>query len=144
MQVQPYLFFEGRCEEALEFYKQALGAQVGMLLRYSDAPPPGPGGGNPSMPRPPADKVMHAEMRIGDTTLLCSDGFCNGATKFEGFSLTLACTSDAEAARLYDAVVTNGGAVQQPLEKTFFASCFGMAADRFGIGWMFIHRGDPQ
>jgi PhnB protein len=143
MQVQPYLFFDGHCEEALEFYRSALGAQVGMLLRFSDAPRGGaaPDGCDP-MPMPmPADKVMHTEMRVGDTTILCSDGMRQGTPKFDGFSLTLDCTSDAEAARLFDALA-NGGEVRQSLSKTFFASSFGMLVDRFGVSWMLIHRGD--
>jgi PhnB protein len=143
MQVQPYLFFEGRCEEALEFYKKALGAQVDSLLRYSDAPQGGNEGGQAAMPSPPADKVMHSELRIGDTTLMCSDGLCQGPAKFDGFSLTLACSSDAEASRLFDAVA-NGGTVKQALAKTFFASSFGMATDRFGVSWMFIYRGSDR
>lgn len=140
MQVQPYLFFEGHCEEALEFYRKALGAEVPALLRFSDAPK-GSGGDECEGQMPmPADKVMHAELRVGETTLMCSDGMSQGTPKFEGFSLTIVCRSDAEVSRLFDGIVTNGGKVQQPLTPTFFASSFGMATDRFGVSWMFIHR----
>jgi PhnB protein len=131
MQVQPYLFFDGRCEEALDFYKTALGAQVGMLMRYKESPDPGmcaPGTEN---------KVMHSSFRIGDTEVMASDGRCNGKPSFQGFSLTLTAKDDGEAARLFNAL-GDGGQVQMPLTKTFFSSSFGMLADRFGVGWMVI------
>src|SRR5437868_6958876 len=115
MQVQAYLFFDGRCEEALQFYSKHLGAKVEMLMRNKESPEPPPPGMNA-----PADKVMHAAFRIGDTQLLASDGYSAGKPHFEGFSLAL----------------TDGGKVNMPLTKTFFASSFGMLADRFGVGWM--------
>ncbi len=132
MQVQPYLFFDGRCEEALEFYRRALGAEVTMLMRFKDSPdsdaqcklPPGAG-----------DKVMHASLRIGDTTVLVSDGHCGGRPSFQGFSLSVTARDDAEAERLFTALA-DGGQVQMPLTGTFFASRFGMVADRFGVSWM--------
>jgi len=129
MQVQPYLFFDGRCEEAIEFYRRAIGAEVTMLMRFKDAPEPGmspPGGG---------DKVMHSSLRIGDTMVLASDGRCGGKPSFQGFSLSLTAADDAEADRLFGALA-DGGQVQMPLGKTFFSSRFGMVADRFGVGWM--------
>jgi PhnB protein len=134
MQVQPYLFFDGRCEEAVEFYQKALGAEVTTLMRFKDCPePPEPG-----MVAPGAgDKVMHMSFRIGDTTILASDGRCLGQPSFQGFSLSLTVPNDAEAARLF-ASLAEGGQVQMPLGKTFFSSSFGMVADRFGVGWM-IH-----
>ena len=132
MQLQPYLFFEGRCEEAIEFYRSALGAEVTMLMRFKDNPePPQPG----TVPPGSENKVMHANFRIGDTTVLASDGRCGGRPTFQGFSLALTPKSDAEAERLF-ASLAAGGQVQQPLIKTFFSSRFGVVADRFGVSWM--------
>ena len=131
MQVQPYLFFDGRCEEAVEFYRRALGAEVTMLMRFKDNPEPQanpPGGG---------DKVMHASLRIGDTSVMASDGRCQGRPSFQGFSLSLTASDDAEAERLF-AALAEGGQVQMPLAKTFFSSRFGMVADRFGVPWMIV------
>ena len=132
MQVQPYLFFEGRCEEAIAFYRRTLGADVTMLMRYKDSPePPQPG----MLPPGAENKVMHASLRLGDTTVLASDGRCGGHSSFQGFSLSLTAANDAEAKRLF-AALADGGQVQMPLTKTFFASIFGMVADRFGVSWM--------
>ena len=129
MQVQPYLFFDGRCEEAVEFYRKALGAEITMLMRFKESPDPG-------MCAPSAgDKVMHMSFRIGDTTLLASDGECTGQPNFQGFSLSLTAADDAEAERLF-ASLADGGQVRMPLAKTFFSSRFGMVADRFGVPWM--------
>jgi PhnB protein len=131
MQVQSYLFFDGRCEEALDFYKGKLGAKVEMLMRYSDAP-------DKSMVTAGTEnKVMHASFRIGDTQLMASDGHCKGKPSFQGFSLTLNAANEAEADKLFNALA-DGGQVQMPLAKTFFSSRFGMVADRFGVGWMVI------
>jgi PhnB protein len=130
MQVQPYLFFDGRCEEAVEFYRSALGAEVAMLMRFKDSPEPCEHG-----MVPPGEKVMHTSFRIGDTTVLASDGECAGKPSFQGFSLSLTVPNDAEAERLF-ASLSEGGQVQAPLTKTFFSSCFGMVADRFGVSWM--------
>jgi PhnB protein len=131
MQVQPYLFFDGRCEEAVEFYRGALGAEVTMLMRFKDSPEPHDG----MVPPGAGDKVMHASLRIGDTTVLASDGRCLGQPSFQGFSLSLTAPEDAEAERLF-ATLADGGQVQMPLTKTFFSSRFGMVADRFGVSWM--------
>jgi PhnB protein len=130
MQVQPYLFFEGRCAEALEFYQRALGAEVTMLMHYKDSP-------DPTMVHGTADKVMHASFRIGDSTVLASDGRCQGQPGFHGFSLSLTVADDAEAERRF-AALAEGGQVQMPLAKTFFASRFGAVADRFGVSWMVV------
>jgi PhnB protein len=130
MQVQPYLFFEGRCAEALEFYQRALGAEVTMLMHYKDSPEPAMVHGN-------QDKVMHASFRIGDSTVLASDGRCQGQPSFHGFSLSLVVVDDAEAERRF-AALAEGGQVQMPLAKTFFSSRFGMVADRFGVSWMIV------
>jgi PhnB protein len=132
MQVQPYLFFDGRCEEAVEFYRSTLGAEVLMLVRFKDSPEPH----QPGMVPPGAeDKVMHMRLRIGDTTVLASDGRCGGRANFQGFALSLTVPTDAEAERLFTALA-DGGQVQMPLAKTFFSSSFGMLADRFGVPWM--------
>jgi PhnB protein len=134
MQVQPYLFFDGRCEEALEFYRKALGAEVATLMRFKDSPEPA----QPGMCPPGSEnKVMHASFRIGDTTVMASDGRCTGQPSFKGFSLAIAAPSDAEAEKLF-AALADGGQVQMPLTKTFFSSRFGMVADRFGVSWMVI------
>jgi PhnB protein len=129
--IQPYLFFGGRCEEALEFYRTALGAQVDMLLLYKDSPEPPP----PGMLQPGfEDKVMHTTFRIGGTTLMASDG-CQEGPSFSGFSLSLAVPTEAETDRAFAALAA-GGQVQMPLTKTFWSPRFGMLTDRFGIGWM--------
>jgi PhnB protein len=138
MQVQAYLFFEGRTEEALEFYKQALGAEVEMLMRFRespDRPPPG------MVPPGAEDKVMHSSMRIGETRIMASDGRCAGQANFQGFALTLTAADEREADRLF-AALAEGGQVQMPLGKTFFSPRFGMVADRFGVSWMVIVPGE--
>jgi PhnB protein len=134
MMVQPYLFFEGRCEEAVEFYRRALGAEVEMLMRIKDSPDPYPPG---MIPPGSGDKVMHVSFRIGDTTVMASDGTCNGKPSFQGFSLSLTARDAAEADRLF-AALSDGGKVSMPLGKTFFSPRFGMVADRFGVSWMVI------
>ena len=134
MQIQPYLFFDGRCEEALEFYRKALGAEVTMLMRYKDNPEPQA----PGMCPPGSDnKVMHSSFRIGETTLMASDGLCQGKPSFQGFSLSLTAGSVAEAERLFG-VLAEGGQVQMPLARTFYSPMFGMTADRYGVSWMVI------
>lgn len=132
MQVQPYLFFDGRCEEAVEFYRGALGAEVTMLMRFKENPEPQEGG---MVPPDAGDKVMHMSFRIGNTTVLASDGRCQGQPNFHGFSLSLTVATDDEAERLFTSLA-DGGQVQMPLTKTFFSSRFGMVADRFGVSWM--------
>ena len=134
MQVQPYLFFDGRCEEAVDFYKKALGAKVEMLMRFKENPePPQPG----MVPPGSDDKIMHTCFRIGDTSVMASDGHCAGRPSFQGFSLSISVSSGAEADRLF-AALADGGQVQMPLAKTFFSPRFGMVADRFGVSWMII------
>jgi PhnB protein len=132
MPVEPYLFFEGRCEEAIEFYRKALGAEVEMLMRYKDSPDPPPPG---CIPPGSENKVMHASLRIGDATVMASDGMCKGQPSFQGFSLSLLVPDEATAKQRFDALA-DGGQVQMPLGKTFWSPCFGMVADRFGVGWM--------
>ncbi len=134
MQIQPYLFFDGRCQEAIDFYRHALGAEAGMVMHFKDSPDPG------SVPPGGADKVMHAAVRIGETVVFMSDGMCQGSPAFKGFSLSLAPADDAEAERVF-AALSDGGNVTMPLTKTFFASSFGMVSDRFGVGWMVVVEG---
>jgi PhnB protein len=134
MQLQSYLFFDGRCEEAIEFYKKALGAEVEMLMRFKDSPePPQPG----MVPPGAENKVMHANLRIGDTNIMTSDSRCTGQPHFDGFALTLTAANEAEADRLFTAL-GDGGEVRMPLAKTFFSPRFGMVADRFGVSWMVL------
>jgi len=134
MQVQSYLHFNGRCQEAIDFYRKALGAEVTMLMHFKDCPEPQQ---NAMIAPENKDKVMHAAVKIGDSTVLMSDGRCAGSTNFQGFSLTLDAKNEAEAKRLFGALA-DGGQVQMPLAKTFFSPSFGMVADRFGLGWMVI------
>lgn len=134
MQVQPYLFFEGRCEEALEFYRSALGAEVTTLLRFKESPePPQPGMIAPGN----EDKVMHANFNIGDTQIMASDGCASGQASFQGFALSITAANDAEADRFFNALA-DGGQVKMPIGRTFFSPRFGMVADRFGVLWMVI------
>ena len=134
MKVQTYLFFDGRCEEAVEFYRKTIGAEVTMLMRFKDAPDRPPPG---MIPPGSEDKLMHASLRIGETNVLVSDGRCTGQPSFQGFSLALSAANEAEADRMF-AALAEGGQVQMPLGKTFFSPRFGMVADRFGMGWMII------
>ena len=129
--VEPYIFFGGRCEEALEFYKKALGARVTLLMRYKESPGPHPPG---MLPPGFEDKVMHTTFQIGQSTLMGSDG-CEVGQKFNGFSLFLAVPTEADAHRTFTAL-SAGGQAGMPLAKTFWSPCFGMLTDRFGIGWM--------
>jgi PhnB protein len=130
--VQPYLFFNGRCEEAVEFYRQALGAKVEMMMRFKESPePPQPGMVPPGF----ENKIMHTSFTVGQTTVMASDGCSADKANFEGFSLSIAVASEAEAQRVFGAL-SQGGQVRMPLTKTFWSPCFGMVADRFGIGWM--------
>ena len=139
MRIEPYLFLDGRCEEALDFYREKLGAEVTMQMRFSDAP--GEGGPPPEGCDPPpagtGDKIMHASFKVGDTTLMASDGNCGGSPRFEGMSLSLSVADDATAERLF-AALADGGQVQVPIAPSFFATRFGMVADRFGVAWMVV------
>lgn len=130
--VQPYLFFEGSCEAALNFYKEKLGAEILALMRYKDSPEPG---GCGDMPAPPPDKVMHASFRIGETVLMGSDGQCSGKPSFGGFALSLT-VKDIPASERTFAALSDGGQVVMPLAKTFWSPSFGMVTDRFGLMWM--------
>lgn len=129
--IQTYLIFNGHCEEAVEFYRQKLGAEIVMLLRFKDAP-------DQSMVKPGTEnKIMHTTLKIGDTLVLASDGHCSGQTGFSGFSLSLTVKTEAEADKFF-AALSDGGQVTMPLTKTFFSPRFGMVTDRFGVSWMVI------
>ena len=130
--IQPYLFFNGQCEEAVEFYRKALGAEVEMMMRFKESPePPKPGMVPPGF----ENKIMHTSFRVGGTTVMASDGCSADKPKFEGFSLAISVANEAEADRVFGALA-NGGQVRMPLAKTFWSPKFGMVEDRFGIGWM--------
>ena len=134
MKIEPYLFFDGRCEEALDFYKRALGAEVTALMRFSESPDPPP----PGMVAPGSEnKVMHASFRVGETEVMASDGRAGGRPEFKGVSLSLSVPSEAEADRLF-AALGEGGEVRMPIGRTFFSPRFGMVADRFGVPWMVV------
>ena len=138
-QVQPYLFFDGKCEEALDFYKSALGAKVEMMMRFKDNPDPQPG-----MCAPGAEnKVMHAAFHIGDTLVMASDGMAGGKPEFKGFSLSVNAADEKQADKLFDAL-GKGGKVTMPMSKTFFSPRFGMVTDKFGVGWMVIVPGEMK
>ena len=131
MTVNVYLFFDGRAEQAIEFYKKTLGAQVEFMMRMSESPEPPP----PDCPPMPADAIMHASFRIGDTVLMASDAPPSGDKPFKGFSLSLTYATEAEVQKTFDALA-QGGKVEMPPGKTFWSPCFGMLTDQFGVGWM--------
>lgn len=135
MSIEPYLNFDGRCEEAIEFYKKALGAEVAMLMRVCDSPEQPPGG----IAAGTENKIMHASLRIGDATIMLSDGYCKGSQTFSGITLSLTVPNEAAADRAFNAL-SDGGNIHMPLTKTFFSPRFGMVADRFGVPWMIIVR----
>jgi len=133
MQTQTYLFFDGRCEEALDFYKKALGIEVEMMMRFKDSPEPAKAGCAPGN----ENKIMHTSFKLGDQRVLASDGRAEGKPSFQGFALALSANSEAEADKIF-AALGDGGQVQMPLTKTFFSPKFGMVADRFGVSWMVL------
>ncbi|MCW1883835.1 VOC family protein [Luteolibacter flavescens] len=135
MIIQPYLFFDGRCEEALAFYQKHLGAEVISSMRFKDSPVPpncGPGGGTPD-----PEKIMHASFKLGESIIMVSDGNCEGKTKFDGFSLSITVKDKSEAERIF-AVMSEGGQVCAPMTETFFSPAFGMLIDPFGVSWMVL------
>jgi PhnB protein len=129
--IQPYLFFGGRCEEAIEFYRQALGAELTLMMRFKESPEPPPPG---TVPPGFGDKIMHAELRLGTTRFMASDG-CGEGSSFSGFSLSINVATEAEADRYFNALA-EGGTINMPIGKTFWSPRFGMLVDRFGMGWM--------
>ena len=130
--IQPYLFFNGSCEQAVEFYRKALGAEVEMTMRYKDSPEPLKPG---TVPPGFENKIMHTSFRVGQTTVMASDGCSGEKPSFEGFSLSISVPNEAEASRVFNALA-EGGQVRMPLGKTFWSPSFGMVADRFGVAWM--------
>ena len=130
--IQPYLFFNGSCEAAIEFYRKGLGAEVEMMMRFKESPEPPPPG---AVPPGVENKIMHSSFRLGQTTVMASDGDSTDKPSFQGFSLSLSVPNEAEADRAFNALA-DGGQVKMPLTKTFFSPRFGMVEDRFGIGWM--------
>ena len=133
MTVQSYLFFNGRCEEALSFYREALGAKVNAMMRFSESPDKPP----PECGPVRDDAIMHASFTVGDTEVMASDGMASGGPDFRGFSLALSVADEAEARKRFEAL-SRDGQVQMPLGRTFFSPCFGMAVDRFGVSWMVL------
>ena len=134
MKIQPYLFFNGQCDEAIAFYSRALGATVTELMRFKESKETMESG---MVPADAGDKVMHASLKIGEQEIMISDGECGGKPNFQGISLTITVANDSEAEKTFVAI-GDGGQVQMPLGETFFASRFGMVADRFGVSWMVI------
>ncbi len=135
--VQPYLFFDGRCEEALEFYKTTLGAKVGMMMRFKENPEQGEAHSQNG------DKIMHSAFTIGNTLIMASDGYAKGQPEFKGFSLSVSAKDEADAKRMFDALGA-GGKITQPLIKTFFSPAFGMVNDKFGMSWMVLVPGEMK
>lgn len=133
MPIEPYLFFNGRCDDAIEFYRRTLGAEATFLMRYRDNPE----GNDGSLPAGFEDKVMHANVRIGDSTIMVSDGNTDAGPTFQGFSLCHA-LPDEDAVRATFAALAEGGSVIMPPMRTFWSACFGMLTDRFGVSWMLM------
>lgn len=131
MQLQPYLMFNGRCEEAADFYRENLGAEITMMMRFHEMP----ASENPTIPPGLENKIMHTSLQIGGTTVMMSDGMCDDKTKFAGFSLSITVADNAEAERIFSRL-SEGGEVKMPLAQTFWSSYFGMVDDRFGVSWM--------
>ena len=138
MNIQPYMSFEGKAQEAIDFYKGAIGAQVKMVMHFKDAPPDMHAKMSPAS----MDKVMHACIKIGDSDVFLTDGQCSGKAAFAGVTLTLNATSDGEAEKLF-AALGKGGQVSMPLAETFFATRFGMVDDKFGVHWMVLNPKNP-
>jgi PhnB protein len=136
--LNPYLFFAGRCAEAIEFYKSAIGAEPLMVMRYKDAPPDA--GIPPKDFAEVANRIMHARLQVGDSTVMLSDGPCSG--HYDGFALSLTTNSLADAERWF-AALSADGQVNMPMGKTFFSPGYGMLTDRFGVKWMVYVPGTP-
>jgi PhnB protein len=137
--IEPYLFFNGQCEEAVEFYRRALGAEVEMVMRFKESPEPTPPG---MLPPGFENKIMHSSFRVGRTRIMASDGCSAEKSSFQGFSLSISVPDEAEADRVFGALA-DGGQVRMPLGKTFWSPKFGMVEDRFGIGWMVSVEAEP-
>ena len=126
MYAHPYLFFSGTCTKAVQFYRDRLGADVRALVRFRDLPGASPDAG---------DKVMHAELAIGQSTIFASDGRRDDGSNGTGYAISLQAANDREAERLF-AALADQGTIEIPLMTTPFASRFGKAVDRFGTPWM--------
>ncbi len=135
----PYLFFAGRCDEALEFYKHALGATVAMLMRFNESPDATPEG---MLQKGFENKVMHATVQIGKLTVMCSDG-CNDKSTFDGFRLALSLSSEDSCTGVFNSLA-EGGKIDMPLSKTFWSPLYGMVTDKFGVGWMVMVPGEQS
>lgn len=129
--VQPYLFFNGQCDEALKFYESAIDAQVDFILRFNESPEPMPA---EMLPPDFEEKIMHCSFRVGDCVIMASDG-CDVGAKFAGVSLSITVDDEATAHRYFNALA-DGGKIEMPMGKTFWSPCFGMATDKFGVSWM--------
>ena len=138
MQVQPYIFFDGRCEEAVNFYKIALNAEVTMMMRFKENPDPQP---NPMCGKELEEKIMHASFKVGQTEVMASDGYAKGNPEFKGISLSVTAATESEAKKIFGAL-SGGGKATMPLSKTFYSPCFGMVNDKFGVSWMVIVLGE--
>jgi len=135
--ITPYLFFSGRCDEALKFYQHALGAKVEMVMTFNESPEPPPPG---MLQAGFEDKVMHASFYVGDVRIMASDG-CDDKSKFDGFRLALGVPTETEAHKVFEALA-DGGRVEMPLGKTFWSPCYGMVTDKFNVGWMVMVPGE--
>lgn len=135
--ISTYLFFSGRCDEALQFYTQALGAKIEMVMRFNESPDPVPEG---MLQAGFENKIMHASFHIGETRVMASDG-CDDNSKFDGFRMVFTTSSEAEAHKAFNALA-DGGNVQMPLSKTFWSPCYGMVTDKFNVGWMVMVPGE--
>jgi PhnB protein len=131
MRVEPYLMFSGRCEEAIAFYNQAIGAHTTMVMRFDESPEP------PMMPLPPhwGKKIMHGSFKVGDTLVMASDGMSDEPVSFAGVSLSITADNEAQVKQFFDALAL-GGNIFMPIGKTFWSPCFGMCSDKFGVNWM--------
>lgn len=140
MEIQPYLFFNGQCDQAIAYYTEILGAQLIEKHTYADAPP---GSSSPDCPTPPSHLIMHAMLKIGDSIVLVSDGRGEGAMKFDGFFLTLLVHDVQQGRKLHQAIL-NQGKELMPYMPTFYSPGFGMVTDRFGVGWMIYTKPSDQ
>ncbi|MEE3715362.1 glyoxalase/bleomycin resistance/extradiol dioxygenase family protein [Tumidithrix elongata RA019] len=129
MQLNPYLFFNGNCQEAFEFYEQCLGGKIAMKFLNENAPPEG------QMTEMPGEKIMHIRLEVGDWVLMGGDCPPQMFEESKGFRVNLAIDDPAESERIFHLLAENG-TVQMPIQQTFWAFRFGMVTDRFGTPWM--------
>ncbi|HEY1503898.1 MAG TPA: VOC family protein [Stellaceae bacterium] len=129
MQTSPYLLFTGECESAFKFYETHLGGKILVMMKHAGTPAEG------QVPVEWNDKIMHGRIQLGDTVVMASDAPPGRQQKAQGFRLSLSFDKSAEAERAFNALA-DGGSVEMPFAKTFFAERFGMVTDRFGTPWM--------